>query len=199
MAGVGIASYWASVGVKTDDKALRDVDGYLRKIENKLKRGQSSAGKGLVLNVSINQRMLRKSIADTIEKGVFRAQITPILSKSSLASVRQQIQSLFTTPINVRVNVPRQTASSGGSRSSSKRMDGYNQDAFNPNPWGGSKGGPSILERIRGRPERGSLSAANRRYFDATGKSIIASGNSITFIIFLLYSFSFIFRKLTIC
>lgn len=182
MAGVGIASYWASVGVKTDDKALRDVDEYLRKIENKLKKGQSSAGKGLVLNVSINQRMLRKSIADTIEKGVFRAQITPILSKSSLAAVRQQIQSLFTTPINVKVSVPRQTAQSsgGGSRSSSKRMDGYNQDAFNPNPWGGSKGGPSILERIRGRPERGSLSAANRRYYDATGKSLFASGNSVT-------------------
>ena len=36
---VALSSYWASVGIRVDNKDLSKVDAYLTKIENKLKQG----------------------------------------------------------------------------------------------------------------------------------------------------------------
>lgn len=163
---VAIANYFASVSVKPDEKGLKAVDNYLKAIENKLRKGTngSGTGKGLVLNVSINQRFLRKSIADTIEKGVFRAKITPVLNKGSLQAIKQQIQSVFATPINVRVNptatrAPR-TAGGGGTRTGATY-------SWSPNPSGRRGATPHLTEWLAGRPDKSSLSAANRRYSDS--------------------------------
>lgn len=163
---VAIANYFASVSVKPDERGLKAVDNYLKAIENKLRKGTSNGsgtGKGLVLNVSINQRFLRKSIADTIEKGVFRAKITPVLNKGSLQAIKQQIQSLFTAPINVRVNATASGRASSGSRSSPRTGAAY---SWSPNPSGRGGTTPHLAEWWAGRPGRSSLSAANRRYSD---------------------------------
>lgn len=162
---VAIANYFASVSVKPDERGLKAVDNYLKAIENKLRKGTNGngTGKGLVLNVSINQRFLRKSIADTIEKGVFRAKITPVLNKGSLQAIKQQIQSLFTAPINVRVNATASGRTSSGSRSSPRTGAAY---SWSPNPSGRGGATPHLAEWWAGRPGRSSLSAANRRYSD---------------------------------
>lgn len=203
MAGVGIASYWASVGVKTEEKGLKDVDSYLKKIENKLKQGVGKNGlsitpkinveafekhlrnvlrnvggtgnNALRVRVQVSDQHLRKSIENVTVNKPVTARVVAKLDRSSIQIIREQLRvALADLTIGARLG------SVLPPRRRPKGLDGSDQDAFNPNPWGGSKGGPSILERIRGRPERGSLSAANRRYFDATGKSIFASGNSIT-------------------
>lgn len=172
MSGVGIASYWASLGVKVDDKGIKAVDDYLKRIENKLRRGTTGGqgtGKGLVLNVGINQRFLRKSIAEAVEKGVFRANIVPVLSKGSLTAVKQQIQSLFSTPLNIKVNA------SGGTRVP-RSQAGY---SWSPNPSGRGAGGVSVVERLQGNVPKGSNSAAVRRYFDSMSSAGIF-GNKAT-------------------
>lgn len=161
---VAIANYFASVSVKPDERGLKAVDNYLKAIENKLRKGTNGngTGKGLVLNVSINQRFLRKSIADTIEKGVFRAKITPVLNKGSLQAIKQQIQSVFATPINIKVNptATRSPRAVAGTRTGTAY-------SWSPNPSGRGGATPHLTEWLAGRPDKSSLSAANRRYSDS--------------------------------
>lgn len=119
---VAISSYFASVGIKVDDRSIKAVDAFLAKIEKKLesgtgKRGFSvtprinmegfekqlrqalrqingkSADKTLRVNVGISERNLRKTIATAVEKGTYRAPITAVLDKGSLTNIRNQIKS----------------------------------------------------------------------------------------------------------
>lgn len=119
---VAISNYFASVGIKVDDKSIKAVDAFLSKIEKKLESGTGrrgfsvtprinmegfekklrqalrqingkSADKALRVNVGISERTLRKSIATAVEKGTYRAPITAVLDKGSLTAIRNQIKS----------------------------------------------------------------------------------------------------------
>lgn len=187
-----ISNYWASVGIKTDEKGLRDVDRYLKKIEQRLQQGvgktglsitpkintaafekhlrsvlRGIGGKGntaLRVNVQISEQGLRKSIEGLLSKKNFNIPVTATLSKASLTAIRQQLQTaLVGVPIHARLS-----GTSGGRQPN--RALGTNTGAnysWSPNPSGRKGSAPHLTEWLGGRPERSSLSAANRRYSDS--------------------------------
>lgn len=196
-----ISSYWATVGIRTDDKDLKKVDDYLKKIENSLSK--TAGKKGLQVNVFIDEAKfhkhlqgvlnrvgksaplkisnltidpasLSKSIRETITKAQYRAPITAVLSKASLSALRVQVASaLQGLPVNVRVGNVAQRGSGGqstGSVSSQRRTSLT------------GRGDPSLQEQWMGKPGKSSLSAGNRRYYDAmVGKAYGGvGGNSLT-------------------
>ena len=197
-----IAQYYANVGIKVDEKALKDVDKYLSKLEAKLSKGvggkglklnvyideakfdkhlrgvMQRAGKGTPLklaNVTVDPASLAKSIRETIGKAQFRAPIQAVLSRASLSTLRAQVAgALQGLPINVRVgNVSR---SGGGGN----RGDGSESARRRASLTG--RGDPSLQEFLMGKPDKSSLSAGNRRYVDAiTGKAFGGvGGNSLS-------------------
>ena len=197
-----IAQYYANVGIKVDEKALKDVDKYLSKLEAKLSKGvggkglklnvyideakfdkhlrgvMQRAGKGTPLklaNVTVDPASLAKSIRETIGKAQFRAPIQAVLSRASLSTLRAQVAgALQGLPINVRVgNVSR---SSGGGN----RGDGSESARRRASLSG--KGDPSLMEQWMGKTGKSSLSAGNRRYYDAmVGKAFGGvGGKSLT-------------------
>lgn len=199
---VALSSYYANVGIKVDEKALKDVDKYLSKLEAKLSKGvggkglklnvyideakfdkhlrgvMQRAGKGTPLklaNVTVDPASLVKSIRETIGKAQFRAPIQAVLSRASLSTLRAQVAgALQGLPINVRVgNVSR---SGGGGN----RGDGSESARRRASLTG--RGDPSLQEFLMGKPDKSSLSAGNRRYVDAIlGKSFGGvGGNSLS-------------------
>ena len=194
-----IAQYYANVGIKVDEKALKDVDKYLSKLEAKLSKGvggkglklnvyideakfdkhlrgvMQRAGKGTPLklaNVTVDPASLAKSIRETIGKAQFRAPIQAVLSRASLSTLRAQVAgALQGLPINVRVgNVSR---SGGGGN----RGDGSESARRRASLTG--RGDPSLQEFLMGKPDKSSLSAGNRRYVDAiTGKAFGGVGGT---------------------
>lgn len=187
-----ISSYWASVGVKTDEKGLRDVDRYLKKIEQKLQQGvgktglsitpkinvsaferhlrgvlRGVGGKGstaLRVNVQVSEQGLRKSVETLLTKKNFNIPVTATLSKASLSAIRQQLQTaLVGVPIHAKLSGA--TASRAGGKTLGTNT-GANY-TWSPNPSGKKGSAPHLTEWLAGRPERSSLSAANRRYSDS--------------------------------
>ena len=198
---VAISSYFATVGARVDEKSLKDVDKFLAKLEAKLSKGiggkglklnvyideakfdkhlrgvMQRAGKGTPLklaNVTVDPASLAKSIRETIGKAQFRAPIQAVLSRASLSTLRAQVAgALQGLPINVRVGNVAQRGSGGqstGSVSSQRRtsLTGH--------------GDPSLQEQWMGKAGKSSLSAGNRRYYDAmVGKAFGGvGGKSLT-------------------
>ena len=199
---VALSSYYANVGIKVDEKALKDVDKYLSKLEAKLSKGvggkglklnvyideakfdkhlrgvMQRAGKGTPLklaNVTVDPASLAKSIRETIGKAQFRVPISATISRASLQTIRSQVQAaLQGITIGVRTASVTPRASGGG------RGDGSVPASRRASITG--RGDPSMQEFLMGKPDKSSLSAGNRRYVDAIlGKSFGGvGGNSLS-------------------
>lgn len=192
-----IAAYYASVGISVDKKSLREVDAYLEKLEKRLKQaagvGQSGksgakAGHHLKVNLWVDTKAFHQHLSQVFDRvsstktfeikrfkvdqakiitstqtaldgKTFRVGVTGYLLRSSIAMMRAQIVAgLQGIPVSIG-GVSRRggrAASSGGGNAPS-----YGGGALH------SKGVPSWAERLMGKPDKNSLSAANRRYFDA--------------------------------
>lgn len=194
-----ISQYWASVGIRTDEKDLKKVDDYLRRIESRLskttgKKGlqvnlfvdeakfhkhlqgvMNRVGKSSPLklaNVTIDPAAFSKSVRETLAKAQFKAPISAIVTRVSLQNVRAQVAAVLQgLPINIRVgNVSsRGVSNRGGDGSESVRRRASLT----------GRGDPSLQEFLMGRPDKSSLSAGNRRYLDAiVGKATGGVGAS---------------------
>lgn len=186
---VAITSYFANVGIKVDEKALKDVDTYLNKIEKRLARGagqkglrvnlyideakfgkhlasvMSRIGKGSPLkltNVTVDQASLAKSIREMLSGATFRAPITAVLNRASLATLRQQVATALTgLPINVRVGSVRGTATGSGGNAPRGTESERRRASLT------GRGDPSLQEYLGGTYAKSNLTAGNRRYTDA--------------------------------
>lgn len=186
---VAISQYFANVGLKVDEKALKDVDTYLNKIEKRLARGagqkglrvnlyideakfgkhlasvMTRIGKGSPLkltNVTVDQATLAKSIRELLSKATFRAPITAVLNRASLATIRQQVSTaLAGLPIYVRVGGVRGT-SAGSSGNAPRGTESARRRASLT-----GRGDPSLQEYLGGTYAKSNLTAGNRRYTDA--------------------------------
>lgn len=197
-----VASYWASVGIRTDDKDLKKVDDYLKKIENRLSK--TAGKKGLAVNLYVDEAKFHKhlqgvlnragksspfklanvtidptklvaSVRDVFARAQFKAPISATISRASLQTIRSQVQAaLQGITIGVRTGsvAPR---SSGGSRGTGSEAERRKASLT-------GRGDPSLQEFLMGKPDRSSLSAGNRRYLDAiVGKTFGGvGGNSLT-------------------
>lgn len=196
-----IAGYWASVGVRVDDKALKEVDAYLKKIEQRISKAGGSKGlrinayvdeakltkhlqsvfskigKGLPLklsNVTVDPTSLSKSIREHLAKATFRAPITAVLNRASLATVRQQLQAAL-VGINISPRVssasisPTRTPSPSvpAGSGSPGRNPGRGEEAERRRRSLTGRGDPSLQEFLGGTYSRSSLTAGNRRFVDA--------------------------------
>lgn len=196
-----LVQYYASVGIKVDEKALKDVDRFLAKIESKLSKAGSSKGlrinayvdesklskhlqsvfsklgKGLPLklgNVTVDPASLGKSIREQLAKATFRAPITAVLNRASLATVRQQLQAAL-VGINISPRVssasispPRTPSPSVPEGSGSPgRNPGRGEEAERRRRSLTGRGDPSLQEFLGGTYSRSSLTAGNRRFVDA--------------------------------
>lgn len=199
---VAISSYWASVGIRTDEKGLKDVDAYLKKIESKLSRGIggkglklnlfvdeakfdkhlrgviSRAGKGTPLNlanVTIDPSKLVASIQGVFSRAQFKAPITATISRASLQTIRGQVQAAL-QGITIGVRTASVTPRGAGGSQGSGSVSAQRRASLT------GRGDPSMQEFLMGKPDKSSLSAGNRRYLDAiVGKSFGGvGGNSLT-------------------
>lgn len=199
-----ITQYYANVGIKVDEKALSSVDRYLAKIEKKLVnglgksdfqitpkinvaafekhlrqvlRGVGGKSSPLRVNVQVSEQGIRKSLQETLSKTPFRAPVIATLSRTSILNIRSQLQAALSgLLINARIGgvtggrqtAPRGSASSGqGGRYS-----------WSPNPSGKAGTAPHLTEWLAGRPDKSSLSAANRRWGDKLIKDGIVGSNA---------------------
>lgn len=190
-----IAAYYASVGISVDKKSLREVDAYLEKLEKRLKQtagiGQSGksgskAGHHLKVNLwvdskafyqhlsqvfdrisstksfeikkfRVDQAKIITSTQQALDGKSFRVGVNGYILRSSIAIMRSQIiAGLQGIPVSVRAAGRAPRAPRGGGNAPS-----YGGGALH------AKGVPSWAERLMGKPDKSSLSAANRRYFDA--------------------------------
>lgn len=186
---VAISSYFANVSIKVDEKALKDVDNYLNKIEKRLAKGagqkglrvnlyideakfgkhlasvMSRIGKGSPLkltNVTVDQATLAKSIRELLSKATFRAPITAVLNRASLATLRQQVATALTgLPINVRVGSVRGAATDSSGNAPRGTESARRRASLT------GRGDPSLQEFLGGTYAKSSLTAGNRRYVDA--------------------------------
>lgn len=197
-----LAAYWASVGIKTDDKDLKKVDDYLRKIEQRLSK--SAGKKGLQVNLFVDEAKFHKhlqgvlnragksspfklsnvtidstklvaSVREVFAKAQFKAPISATISRASLQTIRSQVQAaLQGITIGVRTASVTPRASGGG------RGTGSEAERRRASLTG--RGDPSLQEFLMGKPDKSSLSAGNRRYLDAiVGRSFGGvGGNSLT-------------------
>lgn len=147
---------------------------------NKHLRGiLARAGKANVLNISnfsINPSALVAGVKGALDKAKFIAPITGRLSRDSIRALRSQLQGAFYgIPVGVRL----------GSVASRSRVGQVNPSnalgmataASIPGERGTEsarrrasitgRGDPSMMEQWMGKPGRSSLSAGNRRYYDA--------------------------------
>ncbi len=186
-----ISQYFASVSIKVDEKALKDVDRFLARIEGKLSKAGGSKGlrinayvdeakltkhlqsvfskigKGLPLklgNVTVDPASLSKSIREQLAKATFRAPITAVLNRASLATVRQQLQAAL-VGINISPRVSSASVS-GGARSPGTAAPRGSVAASRRASLTG-RGDPSLQEFLGGTYSRSSLTAGNRRFVDA--------------------------------
>lgn len=192
---VAISNYFATLGVKVDNKSLKDVDNFLAKIEKKLSSGTGKKGMSIVpkvdvaafekhlrqvlrgiggknssalrVKVQVSEQGMRKSIDTMLSKKNFNIPVTATLSKASLTALRQQLQSaLVGVPVHVRMS-----GAQGGRKTPTGAV--Y---SWSPNASGGGRVNsrapttPHLAEWLGGKPDRSSLSAANRRYSDSMMK-----------------------------
>lgn len=199
---VALTSYWASVGIRTDDKDLKKVDDYLKKIESRLSK--TAGKKGLAVNLYVDEAKFHKhlqgvlnragksspfklanvtidptklvaSVRDVFARAQFKAPISATISRASLQTIRSQVQaSLQGITIGVRTGSVTPRASSGS------RGTGGEAERRRASLTG--RGDPSLQEFLMGKPDRSSLSAGNRRYLDAiVGRTFGGvGGNSLT-------------------
>jgi hypothetical protein len=197
-----LAAYFATVGIKTDERELRKVDAYLSKIEGMFKKAVtakpltvnlkidegkfnkhiqgvlSRAGKVSpfkLSNVTIDSAKLSASIKNVFANAQFKAPISATISRASLQTIRSQVQAaLQGLTVGVRTGsvAPRATS---GSRSIGSEAERRRASLT-------GRGDPSLQEFLMGKPDRSSLSAGNRRYLDAiVGKTFGGvGGNSFT-------------------
>lgn len=186
-----VVGYWASVGVRVDDKALKQVDAYLKKIEQRIAKAGgnkglrinayvdesklskhlqtvfSKIGKGTPLklsNVTVDPASLSKSIRDQLSRATFRAPITAVLNRASLATVRQQLQAAL-VGINISPRVSSASVSGGARSPGSGQPRGSVAASRRASLTG--RGDPSLQEFLGGTYSRSSLTAGNRRFVDA--------------------------------
>ena len=199
---VGIAQYYASLGVKVDEKSIKDVDKFLSKIESRLSK--TAGKKGLAVNLYVDEAKFHKhlqgvlnragksspfklanvtidpiklvaSVRDVFARAQFKAPISATISRASLQTLRSQVQAaLQGIAIGVRTGsvAPR---GAGGSRGTGSEAERRRASLT-------GRGDPSLQEFLMGKPDRSSLSAGNRRYLDAiVGKTFGGvGGNSLT-------------------
>ena len=202
MAGTPIAGYWASVGIKTDEKDLKKVDVYLKKIESRLSK--TAGKKGLQVNLFVDEAKFHKhlqgvlnragksspfklsnvtidptklvaSVRDVFMRAQFKAPITATISRASLGTIRSQVQAALQ---GITIGVRTASVSSRGAGGS----QGTGSVAASRRASITGRGDPSMQEFLMGRPDKSSLSASNRRYVDAIlGKSFGGvGGNSLS-------------------
>ncbi len=63
-----IASYWASLGFKIDQKELRKVDSTLKTLETKLSKFSKKFEKSLLINIKIDQRNLNSTLGNALDR-----------------------------------------------------------------------------------------------------------------------------------
>lgn len=139
-----LSSYWASVGIRVDNKDLSKVDAYLAKIENKLKRGINNSKvlftpkinvpafnnqirqalkaigadkNALRLNVKVNESHLRSSLEKATISKPLDVRVSAKLDPSSLASIKDQLKrALSDLTINARLGGVGSRQGVGGAR-----------------------------------------------------------------------------------
>lgn len=181
--GVAISSYFASVGVRVDNRTLKDVDQFLAKLDKKMQSGTGKKGflvtpkidvaafekhlrsvlRGFKNNtfrvkVQVSEEGIRKSLDTILTKRAFRVPVTVTLSNSALAALRGQVQAALT---GVNVNLKMGSVSQTGRR----RGRADPSDNWSPNPDGGR--GLSTIEKLIGKTDKSSLTASSRRYYDS--------------------------------
>ena len=182
-AGVGISSYFASVGVRVDNKTLKDVDQFLAKLDKKMQSGTGKKGflvtpkidvaafekhlrsvlRGFKNNtfrvkVQVSEEGIRKSLDTILTKRAFRVPVTVTLSNSALAALRGQVQAAL-TGVNVNLKMGNVSQTAG------RRARTNPSDNWSPNPDGGR--GLSTIEKLIAKTDKSSLNASSRRYFDS--------------------------------
>lgn len=197
-----ISQYYASLGVRVDEKSIKDVDKFLSRIESKL--GKTVGKKGLQVNLFVDEAKFHKhlqgvlnragksspfklsnvtidstklvaSVREVFAKAQFKAPISATISRASLQTIRSQVQAaLQGITIGVRTASVTPRASNGG------RGTGGEAERRRASLTG--RGDPSLQEFLMGKPDKSSLSAGNRRYLDAiVGRSFGGvGGNSLT-------------------
>lgn len=180
--GVAISSYFASVGVRVDNRTLKDVDQFLAKIDKKMQSGTGKKGflvtpkidvaafekhlrsvlRGFKNNtfrvkVQVSEEGIKKSLETTFAKRVYKVPVTVALSNSSLAAIRNQVQAALT---GVTFNLKLGQVSQGRGRGRVNPSDNWS-----PNPDGGR--GLSTIEKLIGKTDKSSLTASSRRYYDS--------------------------------
>ena len=181
--GVAISSYFASVGVRVDNRTLKDVDQFLAKIDKKMQSGTGKKGflvtpkidvaafekhlrsvlRGFKNNtfrvkVQVSEEGIRKSLDTILTKRAFRVPVSVTLSNSALAALRGQVQAALTgVNVNLKMGSVSQTAG--------RRARTNPSDNWSPNPDGGR--GLSTIEKLIGKTDKSSLNASSRRYYDS--------------------------------
>lgn len=187
---VAISNYFVSVGIKVDNKSLKDVDNFLAKIERKLSSGTGKKGLSIVpkvdvvafekhlrqvlrgigskssgalrVKVKVSEEGIRKSLTHIIGNRTFKVPVTPVMSNRSLSALRTQIQqALMGVGVNIRLANVTQRNPRASANANGTRY------SWSPNPSGKAGTAPHLAEWLSGRPGRSSLSAANRRYSDS--------------------------------
>ena len=190
--GVAISSYFASVGVRVDNRTLKDVDQFLAKLDKKMQSGTGKKGflvtpkidvaafekhlrsvlRGFKNNtfrvkVQVSEEGIRKSLDSIFSKRSIRVPVTARFTAETLTGLRRQLQTaMLGIPLhaNVRLNAPK------GRGNQSLGTNTGAQYSWSPNPSGKGGSTPHLTEWLAGRPDKSSLSAANRRYGDVIVK-----------------------------
>lgn len=182
---VAVSSYFASVGVRVDNRTLKDVDQFLAKIDKKMQSGTGKKGflvtpkidvaafekhlrsvlRGFKNNtfrvkVQVSEEGIKKSLDTIFGSKVVRVPVTARFTSETLSALRQQLQAaMLGIPIHANVKT-------GQGRGRVGTQTGA-QYSWSPNPSGKGGSTPHLTEWLAGRPDKSSLSAANRRYGDA--------------------------------
>ena len=185
-----IANYFAVASVKVDERSLKDVDKFLKKIEDRFKKGLNSpsmggAGKGIRVNAYVDQAKFNKHFSGVINKAInstpitiknigidpksFKSKIQAMLGNTSIRAnvsgvlTRNSLSQMRAQLIAAFANIPvGGRASPRGAPGGSPRTPGGNSGGRN----GGKGSIPGFWERMMGRPDKGDLSSPNRRYYD---------------------------------
>ena len=150
------------------NKGLR-INAYVDegKLSKHLQTVFNKIGKGTPLklsNVTVDPASLSKSIRDQLSRATFRAPITAVLNRASLATVRQQLQAAL-VGINISPRVS-SASTTGGARSPGSGQPRGSVAASRRASLTG-RGDPSLQEFLGGTYSRSSLTAGNRRFVDA--------------------------------
>lgn len=162
---------------KPDFKVNANIDE--TKFNKHVRAVLARAGKANVLTLSkfvINPGNITSGIKAALDKAKFIAPVTARLSRESIRDIRSQLMgALYSIPVGVRLgNV---SARSRITQIGSQNALGTPTAAPIPGQRGAEaarrrasitgRGDPSMMEQWMGKPGRSSLSAGNRRYYDA--------------------------------